>query len=137
MNTKQTCRIIGFNPLDGLAQLSLKQSVIDRPFLRYEDVKVGAIVNGTILSVDEFGMVVSLTDQIKGRCVCVFVLFCVFGRCMFVFVLCLCVCVCVLYVAVKYPFNFFPLMHTHGCETQPSARERTLRTCSSRTHRRS
>ncbi|KAF2126331.1 nucleic acid-binding protein [Dothidotthia symphoricarpi CBS 119687] len=41
-------RIIGWNNLDGIFQLSLEQKVIDQPFLRIEDIKAGQVVKGKV-----------------------------------------------------------------------------------------
>ncbi|WEW57436.1 rRNA biogenesis protein rrp5 [Emydomyces testavorans] len=64
-------RVIGFNALDNLFLLSLEKKVIDQPFLRLEDVTVGAVVKGKIerLLIGPNGMdglIVSLTDGISG-----------------------------------------------------------------------
>ncbi|EER24499.1 S1 RNA binding domain containing protein [Coccidioides posadasii C735 delta SOWgp] len=64
-------RIIGFNALDNLFLLSLEKKVIDQPFLRLEDVTVGAVVKGKIekllMGPDGInGLLVSLADGISG-----------------------------------------------------------------------
>nr|XP_058962333.1 protein RRP5 homolog [Pocillopora verrucosa] len=62
------CRILGFNSLDGLVNLTMERSVIEQPFLSYRDIKPGELVKGKITSLEKFGMFVSLTDHIKGLC---------------------------------------------------------------------
>ncbi|KAI5310767.1 rRNA biogenesis protein rrp5 [Ascosphaera atra] len=64
-------RIIGLNALDNLYLLSFEKQVIDQPFLRLEDVTVGAKVKGKIertligpTGID--GIIVSLADGITG-----------------------------------------------------------------------
>ncbi|KAL5355772.1 hypothetical protein BJX96DRAFT_170979 [Aspergillus floccosus] len=64
-------RVIGYNALDNLYLLSFERQVIDQPFLRLEDVTVGAVVKGKIEKlligaggVD--GLIVSLADGITG-----------------------------------------------------------------------
>ncbi|KAJ5279124.1 hypothetical protein N7478_004496 [Penicillium angulare] len=64
-------RVVGFNMLDNLYLLSFEKTVIEQPFLRLEDVTVGAIVKGKIekLLVGATGMdglIVSLADGISG-----------------------------------------------------------------------
>lgn len=64
-------RVVGYNMIDNLYLLSFEQSVIEQPFLRLEDVNVGAIVKGKVekLLVGATGMdglIVSLADGITG-----------------------------------------------------------------------
>ena len=64
-------RIIGYNLMDGLFIVSLEPKVIDQPFLRLEDVKVGQVVKGTVekLMVNEKGVngvLVNIADGITG-----------------------------------------------------------------------
>lgn len=64
-------RIVGYSTLDNLYQLSLERKVIDQPFLRIEDVTVGAVVKGKvekiIIGADGVdGLIVSLADGITG-----------------------------------------------------------------------
>lgn len=41
-------RVVGYNAMDGLFQLSFEKSVLEQPFLRVEDVPVGGVVDGVI-----------------------------------------------------------------------------------------
>jgi rRNA biogenesis protein RRP5 len=41
-------RVVGYNAVDGLFQLSFEKQILDQPFLRIEDVPIGQIVNGTV-----------------------------------------------------------------------------------------
>ncbi|KAL5249614.1 hypothetical protein ACHWQZ_G018470 [Mnemiopsis leidyi] len=66
VGTKHKARVMGFRILDNLVQLSLRQSDLDKPFLSYHDIKVCSVVMVTILSVEEFGLVVKLADNIRG-----------------------------------------------------------------------
>lgn len=64
-------RIVGYSMIDNLYLLSYEQSVIEQPFIRLEDVTVGAIVKGKIekLLIGATGMdglIVSLADGITG-----------------------------------------------------------------------
>ncbi|KAJ5356723.1 Nucleic acid-binding OB-fold [Penicillium concentricum] len=64
-------RVIGYNSIDNLYILSFEKSVIEQPFLRVEDVNVGAIVKGKVekLMIGAEGMtglIVNLADGITG-----------------------------------------------------------------------
>ncbi|KAJ5546028.1 hypothetical protein N7494_003613 [Penicillium frequentans] len=64
-------RIVGYNTLDNLYLLSFEKTVIEQPFLRLEDVTVGAIVKGKVdkLLIGPTGMdglIVGLADGISG-----------------------------------------------------------------------
>ena len=61
-------RVMGFNSIDGLFILSLKPSVIDQPFLRVQDVKVGQLVKATIqkLLIGPDGVTAIILDLAKG-----------------------------------------------------------------------
>lgn len=64
-------RIIGYNSMDGLFIVTLEPKVINQPFLRLEDVKVGQVVKGTVekLMVNEKGVngvLVNIADGITG-----------------------------------------------------------------------
>ncbi|KAI1294999.1 rRNA biogenesis protein rrp5 [Mortierella claussenii] len=58
--------VVGYDPVDGLFQLSLQASVLDQPFLRIEDIVIGAVVKGTVLKSSDKGVVVSLARNIRG-----------------------------------------------------------------------
>eukprot|EP01052_Picozoa_sp_SAG31_P017910 SAG31_NODE_1247_length_9127_cov_2.629929_3_plen_1785_part_00 len=68
VGTEHTCRVVGHNILDAVANVSMQQSVIEAPFLRYEDVLSGTEVNGKVLSVEPYGVLVTLADNIRGLC---------------------------------------------------------------------
>ncbi|EQL36161.1 hypothetical protein BDFG_02402 [Blastomyces dermatitidis ATCC 26199] len=71
VDSTHEARIVGFSALDNLYLLSLERKVIDQPFLRLEDVTVGAVVRGKIekllIGTDGIsGLIVSLADGISG-----------------------------------------------------------------------
>ncbi|KAJ3090994.1 hypothetical protein HK102_001993 [Quaeritorhiza haematococci] len=66
--SKHPARVIGFDHLDGLVHVSLQPSVIDQPFMRYDDLKPQMMVKGRIAKLDKFGMIIAITDSIKGLC---------------------------------------------------------------------
>ncbi|XP_041840076.1 protein RRP5 homolog [Melanotaenia boesemani] len=63
---EHTCRILDFSPIDQIFFVSLRKSIIDKPLFRYHDVKAGQVVEGTVSVLLSHGMVVHLSDQIKG-----------------------------------------------------------------------
>lgn len=68
VGTAHTCRVVSHSLLDGLANVSLEETVLAAPFLTYADVKVGSAVSGKILSVETYGVIIGLTDRIRGLC---------------------------------------------------------------------
>ncbi|KAI0195118.1 hypothetical protein EV127DRAFT_508663 [Xylaria flabelliformis] len=64
-------RVIGYNAVDGIFNISFESSVLAQPFLRIEDVPVGAVVNGEIekLIINQDGvggLLVKLAESIHG-----------------------------------------------------------------------
>ncbi|KAF1938499.1 nucleic acid-binding protein [Clathrospora elynae] len=68
LDSKHRARIIGYNALDGLFQLSLEQKVLDQPFLRIEDIKAGEVVKGKVhkLIADKNGATAVLVHLAEG-----------------------------------------------------------------------
>ncbi|KNG52540.1 nucleic acid-binding protein [Stemphylium lycopersici] len=71
VDSKHKARIVGYNALDGLFQLSLEQKVLEQPFLRIEDIKAGELVKGKVhkLIADKTGataVLVTLAEGITG-----------------------------------------------------------------------
>lgn len=58
-------RVVGARPMDGLAVLSLRPSVVESGVASYADVKPGAIIKGTVASVEDYGVFVVLTPSVK------------------------------------------------------------------------
>ena len=64
-------RIIGYNSIDGLFIVSMESKVIDQPFLRMEDVKVGQVVTGTVVKLiiggrGVSGIIVNIAEGVTG-----------------------------------------------------------------------
>ncbi|KAL2262687.1 hypothetical protein VTK26DRAFT_440 [Humicola hyalothermophila] len=64
-------RVVGYNPFDGMYLLSLEKSVLEQPFLRIEDIPVGAVVPGEVekLVINQDGLgglIVKVADGISG-----------------------------------------------------------------------
>uniref|UniRef100_A0A2K6U7E4 Protein RRP5 homolog n=1 Tax=Saimiri boliviensis boliviensis TaxID=39432 RepID=A0A2K6U7E4_SAIBB len=60
------CRIIDYSQMDELALLSLRTSIIEAQYLRYHDIKPGAVVKGTVLTIKPYGMLVKVGEQMRG-----------------------------------------------------------------------
>lgn len=60
------CRILDFSPMEQIHFATLRRSVIGKPFYRYHDVQAGQVVEGTVSVLLSHGMVVHLSDHIKG-----------------------------------------------------------------------
>ncbi|KAG9243326.1 hypothetical protein BJ878DRAFT_553142 [Calycina marina] len=64
-------RLIGYNSLDGVYLVSLEESVLEQPYLRIEDLKVGEIAKGKIEKIvvnakGVGGVLVNLAEGISG-----------------------------------------------------------------------
>lgn len=64
-------RVIGYNPMDGLFIVSMEPKVIEQPFLRMEDVKVGQVLKGTVEKMmlgsnGVSGVIVKIAEGITG-----------------------------------------------------------------------
>lgn len=64
-------RVLGYNSLDGVYLISLEKSILEQPYLRIEDLKVGDIVKGKVekLIVNAKGiggLLVNLAENISG-----------------------------------------------------------------------
>ena len=68
LGSKHKCRVVGYNPMDGLFIVSLEKKIIEQPFLRIEDVLVGQRVKGCIekLIVSEKGVTGILVKIAEG-----------------------------------------------------------------------
>ncbi|KAK4650317.1 rRNA biogenesis protein rrp5 [Podospora pseudocomata] len=64
-------RVVGYNPFDGMYNLSMEKSVLEQPFLRIQDIPVGVVVPGVVekLVVNEHGLgglIVKVAEGISG-----------------------------------------------------------------------
>lgn len=71
VGSKHQARVIAFNPMDGLFMVSLEQHILDQPYLRIEDIPIGAVVKGTVEKVvlndrGVGGVLIKLADGIIG-----------------------------------------------------------------------
>ncbi|RKP17891.1 hypothetical protein ROZALSC1DRAFT_23755, partial [Rozella allomycis CSF55] len=61
-------RIINYEEMDEMYQVSFKKSDLEQEYLRMKDVKVGSVIKGKVTSITEQGVLVSISDKIKGFC---------------------------------------------------------------------
>jgi rRNA biogenesis protein RRP5 len=71
LESTHRARILGFNPIDAVYNVSLEQKILDQPFLRIEDVEVGQVVKATVMKIilgakGVTGVLVQLADGIDG-----------------------------------------------------------------------
>ncbi|KAK0621203.1 hypothetical protein B0T17DRAFT_279509 [Bombardia bombarda] len=64
-------RVIGYNAFDGMFLISLEKNILEQPFLRIQDIPVGAVVAGVVeklvINSDGLGgLIVKIADGISG-----------------------------------------------------------------------
>ena len=64
-------RVVGYNPFDGIFLITFEKSVLEQPFIRVEDIPIGAVIRGVveklIINSDGFGgLVVEISKGISG-----------------------------------------------------------------------
>lgn len=58
-------RVMGSRPFEGVASVTLKPSVVDKAVEGIRDLQPGGIVSGSVSSVEEFGLLVALTSNLR------------------------------------------------------------------------
>ncbi|EXJ84170.1 hypothetical protein A1O3_04837 [Capronia epimyces CBS 606.96] len=71
LGSDHKARVIDYNPVDDLYLVSLQQKVLQQPFLRFEDVPLGAVIKGTIEKLlvgsnGVQGLLVNLAEGVTG-----------------------------------------------------------------------
>jgi rRNA biogenesis protein RRP5 len=61
-------RITSLNYCDGVVSMSLQPKILNQQFIRLEDIQVGKLIQGKIIAVEPFGLIVSIADSINGLC---------------------------------------------------------------------
>ena len=56
----------GYYPLDGILQLSLRQSILAQKFLQVADVQVGEVIKGTVKKLTDSALFVSISGNVDG-----------------------------------------------------------------------
>jgi rRNA biogenesis protein RRP5 len=59
-------RVIGYHPLDGILQISMKPSVLAQKFLRVDDVHAGELMKCTVKKLTPTGLFVSMSGNVDG-----------------------------------------------------------------------
>ncbi|KAL6772122.1 hypothetical protein ACKKBG_A29005 [Auxenochlorella protothecoides x Auxenochlorella symbiontica] len=62
---KVKARVIGFRPLDGLAVLTLRPSVVEQLILSHADLHPGMPVTGKVAAVEDFGLLLEITPSVR------------------------------------------------------------------------
>lgn len=55
---------MGYYPLDGLLQLTMRQSILDQKFLQVGEVQVGEIIKGTVKKLTDSALFVSMSGNV-------------------------------------------------------------------------
>ncbi|XP_058237174.1 protein RRP5 homolog isoform X2 [Hemibagrus wyckioides] len=63
---EHTLRVIDYSPLEQIHIATLRKAVIEMPFFNYQDIKPGQTVEGTVQSLEKYGMHVKISEHIKG-----------------------------------------------------------------------
>ncbi|XP_063899961.1 protein RRP5 homolog [Zophobas morio] len=66
VNTKVDARVVALNYLEGYVCLSMQPSVMSAPFLHLQSVEIGSYLTGTVEGFKEKGVVVWVTNKIRG-----------------------------------------------------------------------
>ncbi|XP_037545618.1 protein RRP5 homolog [Nematolebias whitei] len=64
--SEHTCRILDFCLMDQIYYVTLRKSLIEKPYYSYSDFHAGQLVEGTVSVLMSHGMLVHVTDHIKG-----------------------------------------------------------------------
>ncbi|KAG1699146.1 hypothetical protein DVH05_014063 [Phytophthora capsici] len=60
------CRVLGFSPFDAVVTVSCQDHSISQTVLRHKDLKPGTKVNGKILSVESWGILMEISEGVNG-----------------------------------------------------------------------
>ncbi|XP_051559208.1 protein RRP5 homolog [Myxocyprinus asiaticus] len=63
---EHTMRITDYSPMEQIHLATLRRSIIATPFFRYQDIKAGQIIEGTVTNLQTHGMYVRITDHLRG-----------------------------------------------------------------------
>ncbi|KAF8519094.1 U3 snoRNP-associated protein Rrp5 [Hysterangium stoloniferum] len=66
VGTVHCARVIGFQALDGILQLSLQPSVLEQKFLQVQDVELGEVLKATVKKLTNDALFVSLSGSVDG-----------------------------------------------------------------------
>ncbi|XP_067297092.1 protein RRP5 homolog [Pseudorasbora parva] len=63
---QHSLRIIDYSPMEQIHLATLRRSTIETKFFRYQDIKVGQIIEGIVTDLQDHGVFVRVTDHIRG-----------------------------------------------------------------------
>lgn len=66
--TLHDVRVVQFNLIDRVAIVSLQESVLEKPYMKFSDITVGDYIEGKVEIINTFGMIISVTQNIRGLC---------------------------------------------------------------------
>ncbi|KNZ60679.1 hypothetical protein VP01_151g2 [Puccinia sorghi] len=64
VGTTHKARVTGVSPIDGILQLTLRQSVIEQPFISSGDIPIGALVSGTVNKLTPTNLIIRIEGGI-------------------------------------------------------------------------
>ncbi|KAL1281885.1 hypothetical protein QQF64_000688, partial [Cirrhinus molitorella] len=59
-------RVTDYSPMEQMHFGTLRRSIVEREFFRYQDIKVGQIIEGTVVDLQKHGVNVKITEHITG-----------------------------------------------------------------------
>ena len=66
IDSRHTGRIMSYSMMDGVYYMSFQKRILNRAFLRFEDVPLGAKLNATVERTLDAGLIIRITDDIVG-----------------------------------------------------------------------
>ena len=63
-----SCRVVQFNLIDGVAVVGLKESIMEKSFMKLSDIKPGMLLEGQVDKLTEKGIRIKLSDYFDGFC---------------------------------------------------------------------
>ncbi|KAF7689557.1 hypothetical protein HF521_012910 [Silurus meridionalis] len=63
---EHTLRITDYSPMEQIHMATLRKAIIESPFYSYQDIKPGQMVEGTVQSLEKYGLIIKISDHIKG-----------------------------------------------------------------------
>lgn len=64
--TELRAKVIGFRPMDALVTLTARASAVESSNVNWETLQAGMVLDGRVHAVEDFGVTVQLTPEIRG-----------------------------------------------------------------------
>lgn len=68
VGTRHACRLVDYDPFEGLYQASMQPSVLKEAFVQVSEIAPGQLVKGVCQRVESYGLLVQLTEHIRAIC---------------------------------------------------------------------